>query len=87
MQIIKIIQTLKKDKEHTSGFTIDKGILCQKTTEGKRIYLPIKMLKTLIWEFHTTYGHTGADKNHRIIKEHLYHPRLGKNNQTGSEHM
>ena len=50
----------------------------QKTTVGKRIYLRIKTLKTLIWECHNAYGHTGASKNYQIIKEHFYYPRLAK---------
>ena len=77
-RINKIIQALKKGKEHNSRFIINKEILCKKTPEADRIYLPIKTLKTLIWECHIAYGHTGADKNHRIIREHFYYPRLAR---------
>ena len=73
-----IIQTLRKGKEHNSRFVINKEILLNKTPEADQIYLPIKTLKTLIWECHKAYGHTGADKNHRIIREHFYYPRLAK---------
>ena len=58
---------------------MNKGILYQKTTQGEeRIYLPINTLKMLIWECHIAYGHTGADKNHKIIKEHFYYPHMAK---------
>ena len=55
------------------------GILYQKTTQGEeRICLPINTLKMLIWECHIAYGHTGADKNYKIIKEHFYYPHMAK---------
>ena len=78
MRVNRIIQTLEKDTKQASRFSINKGILCQKSIEGERIYLPIKTLKKLIWECHVAYGHTGADKNYKIIKEHFYYPRLAK---------
>ena len=77
-RVNKIIQTLEENTKQTSRFSINKGILCQKSQEGERIYLPAKILKRLIWECHMAYGHTGADKNHRIIKEYFYYPRLAK---------
>ena len=78
MRVYRIIQTWEKDTKQTSYFPINKGTLCQKSREGERIYLPIKILKRLIWEFHAAYGHTGADKNHKIIKKYFYYPRLAK---------
>ena len=77
-RISRVIQALQKDDEDTSRFRINKGIVCQKTPEGDKIYLPIKILKTLIWDCHSAYGHTGSDKNYKIIREHFYYPRLAK---------
>ena len=57
---------------------MNKGILYHKVLEANRIYLPMKMVETLIWECYIAYGHTGADKKHRIIMEHSYHQRLAK---------
>ena len=78
MRISKVIQALEKGGEYTSQFRMYNGIIYQKTPEGDRIFLPIKTLKTLIWEYHSAYGHTRADENHRIIREHFYYPRLAK---------
>ena len=78
LRINKIIRRIRENEEDVTRFTINKGILCHKTPEGEQIYLPIKTLKILIWECHTAYGHTGAEKNYRIIKEHFYYPRLAK---------
>ena len=58
---------------------MNKGILYQKTTQGEeKKYLPIDTLKMLIWECHIAYGHTGANKSHKIIKEHFYQPHMAK---------
>ena len=53
-------------------------MLYQKTTKEEKMYLPINTLKKLIWECHLAYVHTGADKNHKIIKEHFYYSRSAK---------
>ena len=72
LRINRIIQKQRENEEDTTRFTINKGILYHKTPEEEQIYLPLKTLKTLIWECHMAYGHTGAEKNYRIIKEHFY---------------
>ena len=78
MRISKVIQALGKGGEYASEFRMNNGIIYQKTPEGDKIYLPIERLKTLIWECHSAYGYTGADRNHKIIREHFYYPRLTK---------
>ena len=74
----RIIQALNEENNQNHRTIMQEGILYQKTTEGKRIYLPTKILKRLTWECHRAHGHTGADKNYKIIKEHFFHPRLAK---------
>ena len=70
---------MEKDDENSSRFKVKEGILYQKSRNGEeKIYLPIDTLKKLIWECHLAYGHTGAEKNHKIIKEHFYYPRSAK---------
>ena len=73
-----LIQALIEGKRQNQRTTMQEGILYKETTDGRRIYLPTKTLKKLIWECHEAYGHTGPDKNYKIIKEHFYHPRLAK---------
>ena len=74
----KKFKAIKAGKGNTQRFEIYEGILYRKTTERRLIYLPKKTLETLIWECHLAYGHTGADKNYKIIKEHFFYPRLAK---------
>ena len=56
LRINKIIKKIKENEEDITCFTINKGILCHKTPEGEQIYLPIKTLKTLLWECHMAYA-------------------------------
>ena len=56
LRINKIIKKIKENEEDITRFTINKGILCHKTPEGEQIYLPIKTLKTLLWECHMAYA-------------------------------
>ena len=74
----KIIKEIKGGKDNVHRYELYEGILYRKTTEGRIIYLPKKTPRTLIWERHFAYDHTGADKNHKIIGENFFYPRLAK---------
>ena len=72
-RVNQTIQSLDEGEKLTSRFKMNKGILYRKTTQGEeRIYLPINTIKMLIWKCRIAYGHTGADKNHKIIKDYFY---------------
>ena len=78
IRINKIIKTIKEGKENVHRFELYEGILYRKIAEERIIYIPKKTLRTLLWECHYAYGHTGADENHKVIREHFFHPRLAK---------
>ena len=77
-QIVKRIQEVKEQGGETPRFKIQKGTMYQKGKDGYKIYLPKKIINTLIRECHQAYGHIGKGKTSKIIGEHFYYPRLAK---------
>lgn len=43
-----------------------------------QIYVPPELVEKIIWKSHNSYGHPGAEKTYKMLRESFYAPRLAK---------